>query len=158
MTFSTVEQAAVSDIDLLREIADECGLSPWSYQSFVDELAREDSIMLLARSDSAEAVGFIVGRTISAESVAEIYNIGVTKVFRGRGIGKILLDEFLKRARQASAEKVWLEVRSLNAAAIAFYEQNGFQISSKRINFYSNPADDALLMELDFSVTSADKA
>jgi len=155
MTFSTVEPACVSDIEALREIADECRLSPWSYQSFVDELARDDSIMLLVRSGSAEAVGFIVGRTIPAESGAEIYNIGVTKAFRRQGVGKILLDEFLKRARQANAEKVWLEVRSLNAAAIAFYERNGFQISSKRINFYSNPSDDALLMELDFSISAA---
>jgi ribosomal-protein-alanine N-acetyltransferase len=155
MTFSTVEPASVSDIQALREIADECGLSPWSYQSFVNELARDDSIMLLIRDSPGKPIGFIVGRTISAESGAEIYNIGVTKTFRRQGVGKILLDEFLKRARQANAEKVWLEVRSLNAAAIAFYERHGFQISSKRRNFYSNPPDDAILMELDFSIRAA---
>ena len=156
MSVIQVESIIPSDIDALREIADECGLSPWSYRNFKDELARDDSIMLLVRSGSGKAAGFIIGRIIHVESGAEIYNIGVTETFRGQGVGKILLDEFLKRARQATAEKIWLEVRSLNAVAIAFYERNGFKAYSRRIKFYSNPVDDALLMELDFSTSAAE--
>ena len=156
MSSFPVESIISSDIDALREIADKCGLSPWSHRNFTDELARDDSIMLLVRSGSGKAVGFIIGRMIHAESGAEIYNIGVTKAFRGQGVGKILLDEFLKRARQANTQKVWLEVRSLNTVAITFYERNSFKAYSRRINFYSNPADDAILMELDFSTSGAE--
>jgi [ribosomal protein S18]-alanine N-acetyltransferase len=145
----SIEPITESDIDELLKIADECGLSPWTRQNFIDELSRDDSIMLLTRNGPDRTVGFVVGRIILGDSEAEIYNIGVTEGSRRLGIAKTLLAEFLKRGKRAGVESVWLEVRSLNAGAIAFYEENGFQARAKRRNFYSNPVDDAILMERD---------
>src|SRR5689334_16849276 len=148
----SVEEIIASDIGELLEIADECGLSPWSRQSFTDELARDDSILLLSRIESGKVIGFIVGRIITTNAEAEIYNIAVMPEFRRRGLGKLLLDEFLKRCIRGGVDKIWLEVRSLNTSAIAFYEHYGFQSRATRKDFYSNPVDDALVMELDISM------
>jgi [ribosomal protein S18]-alanine N-acetyltransferase len=148
----SVEEITASDIGELLEIADECGLGPWSRQNFADELARDDSILLLSRIESGKVIGFLVGRVIAGSAEGEINNIAVTPEFRRRGLGKLLLDEFLKRCIRGGVDKIWLEVRSLNASAIAFYKRYGFQRRSTRKNFYSNPVDDALVMELDISM------
>src|SRR5258708_21815718 len=147
----SVERIHTDDINSLVEIADERGLSSWSYQNFVDELARDDAIMLLARSDSDRIAGFVIGRITLGNSTrfsfeAEIYNIGVNSRFRRLGIGKKLLGSFVDRSKAANVSRIWLEVRSSNSNAISFYKQNGFRAHSKRKDFYSNPVEDAIIM------------
>ena len=39
-----------------------------------------------------------------------------------------------------------LEVRKSNAAAIAVYQKNGFQIAGMRKDYYRKPMEDALIM------------
>ncbi len=50
----------------------------------------------------------------------------VAAPWRGRGVGKKLLDACLAWARESGAHKICLEVWPHNAAAIALYEKNGF--------------------------------
>lgn len=154
-TFS-LRQIRTEDIDELLEIADKSGLSPWSRQNYVDELARGDSIMLLAKSESGLVEGFIIGRLILGESddhpfEAEIYNIAVRETSRRSGAGKMLLDTFIERCKSANAGRIWLEVRLSNIGAIAFYKRIGFTMASTRWAFYSNPVEDAIVMKLDLA-------
>lgn len=146
----SIEPVRSSDIPSLIEIADECDLSFWSHQGFMDELARNDSVMLLIRADAAIA-GFIIGRVVPGNSPettseAEIYNIGVAKEFRRRGAGRELLKAFVERCCMTGSGAIWLEVRASNSNAVNFYESCGFQAQSIRKGFYSNPAEDAIIM------------
>lgn len=146
-------QIEIPDIPAVIDIADECGLSPWSRQNLVDELSLPDSIMLLIKKGDMQPVGFIVGRVIKGNldgstTEGEIYNIAVVVEFRGRGLGSKLLDSFRERCKTAGVGVVWLEVRASNLSAIAFYESNGFVKHSVRTGFYSNPTDDAFIMSL----------
>lgn len=52
---------------------------------------------------------------------------GVNPLFRGRGIAKILLQEAIRRMREADVDIVTLEVRIDNTNAIAAYNKAGFQ-------------------------------
>jgi RimJ/RimL family protein N-acetyltransferase len=52
--------------------------------------------------------------------------------FRGRGIGRRLLDGCIDWARAAGAHKVDLEVWPHNAAALRLYEAAGFSIEGRR--------------------------
>lgn len=52
---------------------------------------------------------------------------GVNPLFRGRGIAKILLQEAIRRMREADVDTVTLEVRIDNTNALAAYNTAGFQ-------------------------------
>lgn len=136
--------------DLIR-IAEETNLSPWSAQSYLDEMKNPDAVMLRLESDDNLTVGFVVGRIIlggliEAQTDAEIYNIAVIQPLRKNGHGQTLLDSFLDKCRERSTVDVWLEVRESNASAIRFYERNGFERVQTRNHFYTDPVENALMM------------
>ncbi len=139
--------------DLIR-IADETNLSPWSAQSYLDEMKNPDAVLLRLESGDNQTVGFVVGRIIlggliEARTDAEVYNIAVIEPLQKRGLGQVLLDAFLAACRERSAVQVWLEVRESNVQAIQFYERNGFETTQTRNSFYQDPRENALLMRLD---------
>ncbi|HKX84885.1 MAG TPA: ribosomal protein S18-alanine N-acetyltransferase [Pyrinomonadaceae bacterium] len=134
-----------ADIDQCIEIGRASGLSYWSRESFADELARSDSIALVARSGEKVA-GFVVGRFIESEKIAEIYNIGVRLDSKREGVGRQLLVSFEERSRKQDVNSIWLEVRASNSSAIAFYRNAEFSQMSVRKGFYANPPEDAILM------------
>ena len=92
---------------------------------------------------SASLCGFLVARHLAPEW--ELENIVVAPSARRQGIGRQLLDAWLARARETHSSAVFLEVRESNAAARSLYEKAGFQQVGRRNQYYSHPAEDALL-------------
>lgn len=90
-------------------------------------------------------VGF-AGMMIIAED-AELLYIAVDNIYRKQGIGQYLLEHVMQTAQENQAYRILLEVRESNASAVNFYEKNGFHMISQRKNYYSNPVEDALIME-----------
>lgn len=139
------------DIAELIELGEECGLSPWTAQNYLDELKNPDSLMIRLESSNNLTIGFIVGRRVPAvdndtDVDAEIYNIAVSPKYRNRGLGDSLLLEFLSNCVENKVRFVWLEVRESNTPAIDFYTHRGFSAISKRRSFYRDPVEDAILM------------
>ena len=66
------------------------------------------------------------------------------------GGGIFLVAEQVARAKKKGLTFVTLEVRESNAPAIALYAGAGFAPVGTRKNFYSNPAENALLMTINF--------
>lgn len=64
---------------------------------------------------------------LAGEKAIEIQRIYVRQSFIGRKIGKHLMEECLKIARQKKYETVWLGVWEYNPRAIHFYENWGFE-------------------------------
>lgn len=127
----------------------ECGLSPWSYEDYRDELLRPDAIMLRFSLRDDGCIGFIVGRIVPGDSEspdAEIYNIGVSPKQQRSGVGSSLLQGFLEVCRRAAVCNVWLDVRKANLTAQAFYASFGFETVGTRRGFYNDPIDDSLIM------------
>jgi ribosomal-protein-alanine N-acetyltransferase len=69
-----------------------------------------------------------------------IHSTAVKLIHRRKGFGKML---FL-HALESSKKRLWLEVRSKNRGAIAFYKSMGMKIAEKVANYYGE--DDALIM------------
>jgi ribosomal-protein-alanine N-acetyltransferase len=67
---------------------------------------------------------------------------------RHRGIAKSLVTTALETGLAQSAHRAVLEVRASNRAAQALYEGFGFRQVAVRSKYYSNPVEDAVLMEL----------
>ena len=147
-----IRRFSEGDCNIVFELSEDLGLSPWSVQDYRDELERGDSRMLIAERGRS-VCGFIVGRIVPGnledEVDAEIYNIGVSAAYQRSGVGAALIEKFLGLCRAAGAKFVWLEVRSANSNAIAFYERAGFQEFATRPKFYRDPEDDAIVMRLD---------
>jgi len=149
-----IRSIEASHVGALIALGDDTNLSPWSAQSYLDELKDPRSIMLRLESHENVTVGFVVGRIVSAADDenaidADIYNIAVDPAVQGNGNGQMLLDAYLEKCRVSMVRSVWLEVRESNQTAIKFYVRNGFYAVTTRKHFYTNPPEHALLMRLD---------
>lgn len=137
--------ATENDLDVVHEIESESQSNPWSLKMFQDELHREErGLFWVVESDIV--LGFAVFDLIRPE--AELLNVSIRSVERGKGCGRYLLEGCLKELKERGFERVLLEVRSSNAAAIGLYLGLGFVVDGKRTNYYDHPKEDAILMSL----------
>ena len=116
---------------------------PWSERDICDTICTEGAMCYSAIKDGVP-VAYIIGRIIAPE--AEIYRIATHPDYRGRGIAYRLLDYAVKTERGRGLERLFLEVRSKNLAALSLYRAYGFEKIGIRKNYYKNPDDDALVM------------
>ena len=139
-----IDRLQEKDIDQVAQIEAEIFSVPWSIKSFKDALASEQNIYLKAETDG-QIVGYC-GIWTSFES-ADLCNIAVKKEFRKAGLGQKLLEAGIQAAAAKGVERILLEVRQSNKAAIRLYEKNGFQTIGLRKSYYTKPVEDAILME-----------
>jgi ribosomal-protein-alanine N-acetyltransferase len=146
----------MTEHDLLEvvEIEESTGLSRWGWAAYYSELQGTNrELMLVARVAGAEhrrilprLAGYIVGR-LGADEL-HINNVAVRDIYRRRGIGRALLGHILEAGKRAGVPHAFLELRAGNAAALALYEECGFRVTSRRIRYYSEPVEDALVMTI----------
>jgi len=91
----------------------------------------------------SKLAGFIVARIVGPEW--EIENLAVCAAARRQHLGTRLVLEIVELARSRGATSVWLEVRQSNSAARALYEGCGFVQTGSRVDYYRDPAEDAVL-------------
>ena len=89
--------------------------------------------LTVAREEGRGVIGFSLSRTIRDE--AELLLIAVQPSNRRRGVGLVLLNDFLETARQAGATRLHLEVRDGNPA-IAMYRRAEFMLAGRRRKYY----------------------
>lgn len=91
--------------------------------------AHPAAFALLARAEGA-FVGVAVCvwgfSTFAGRPSLNIHDLAVLPAFRGRGIGRSLLEEAERRARARDSAKLTLEVHDSNAGAKRLYERFGF--------------------------------
>lgn len=128
-----------ADILPISELEKECFPDePWSFQMLVSSYETEAFYGVLAE-DGGEIVGY-GGITVTCDT-ADIANVAVTEAFRHSGVGSSVLSELLSIAKSRGAQKVFLEVRVSNSAAMALYLKNGFKGIYARTRYYSNGED-----------------
>ena len=127
----------------LAEIEKACFHAPWSADMLREELGK--GLFLVAEQDGAVA-GYVGCQTVLDEGY--ITNVAVSPDCRRQGIGRALIAELTERAKRAGLAFVTLEARASNAPAITLYEGAGFRRVGVRKNFYTAPAEDAVLMTL----------
>ena len=129
-------------------------LSHWSIDSYY-RLLNDDSFTssFVAEIEDDNGRPKIVGFVIFhiAADVSEIYNIAVESSYARCGIGHQLMAAAIGESNRRKASKVVLEVRKTNNPAINFYLKFKFKIGGERKNYYSNPVEDAYVMELEIS-------
>jgi ribosomal-protein-alanine N-acetyltransferase len=116
--------------------------TPWSLAMFVLELSKPSSICLAAHGPDGEIHGYLV--CARYDKVWHLMNVAVSPERRRRGIAVGLIEEMFERSGDES--RFTLEVRESNKAAIAMYEQLGFQRAGRRQRYYQDNGEDALIM------------
>jgi ribosomal-protein-alanine N-acetyltransferase len=125
-------------------------LSHWSVDSYhrlISDEAFTSSYVAEAEQANGRTsiVGFIIFHV--ASDASEIYNIAVESDHARSGIGKQLMKAAIEDSLVRRARKIVLEVRKSNTPAINFYLGFAFRIVGERRNYYSNPLEDAYVME-----------
>ncbi|MCL1792293.1 MAG: ribosomal protein S18-alanine N-acetyltransferase [Oscillospiraceae bacterium] len=132
-------------IEPIFEIETESFGDPWSKQSFAAIFA-SPHYMGFAAIDGAEVAGYLIARRMPPE--IEILNIAVAKSKRRKKIATGLFCALFEYAKAEKTERLLLEVRRSNSAALGLYKKLGFGIDGFRKNYYSNPKEDAALMSV----------
>ena len=116
----------------------------WSEESFGEALSWSGGVALVSEMEGM-VTGFLIGRRV--EQDAEILNLGVVASARRAGQGSALLTAALEEFRMRGVSRVFLEVRESNANGIAFYAKHGFAKTGKRLKYYRQPDEAALVLE-----------
>lgn len=130
-------------IDGVCKIEEACFAHPWSRQSVESELANENSVFIVA-VEGEKVIGYIGMSVVIDEGY--IFNVAVNADFRRKGVGTALINELVTYGKKNNLCFITLEVRESNQAAISLYSDFGFIRVGERKNYYSDPAENAILM------------
>jgi ribosomal-protein-alanine N-acetyltransferase len=120
------------------EFAEPMG-SQWTAKQLEDDLTKQTAVVLVLEID-ARIVGHAVAWCVL--DALEIMTLAVSPLIRRQGLGQQLLHALLQARPHQSA---FLELRESNRAALALYEQAGFERVGRRKRYYRN-GEDALIM------------
>ena len=115
--------AEIEDIDSIVKIEKECFTDAWSWESFHYCFMSPFYVNIVARINGA-IVGYGFMKSIYED--AELLRIAVSSSYRRLDIGYRILDYLINEVKNNGAEKVFLDVRKSNEAAISLYEKMGF--------------------------------
>ncbi|MBH0197964.1 MAG: ribosomal protein S18-alanine N-acetyltransferase [Nitrospira sp.] len=134
------------------QLEEACFSAPWTRKMLEAELTGNQFARFLV------AVGCEEGKT--TESIIgyhcfwivfeelRLMNLAVRASMRREGIGQALALEAVRVGAGLAASRALLEVRASNEAAQGLYRKLGFVPISTRRQYYTNPTEDAVIMEL----------
>lgn len=73
-----------------------------------------------------------------ARGMHYLAHLGVAPAWRGRGIGRALIDELVRRGVRAGRRRMVLDVAATNPRAQALYERLGFAVTGERRSALAN--------------------
>ncbi|MBZ4672290.1 MAG: ribosomal-protein-alanine acetyltransferase [Deferribacteraceae bacterium] len=136
-----IRVATLTDLEEIVKIENENYDTPWSYESFLNELYSDKSTIYVYELEG-EITGYVVLYILIDE--IDIANISVKKEYQGCKIGSRLMEFVLNKY---IGYMFYLEVREDNMKAIALYEKFGFKSYSMRKDYYGRGIN-AILMKL----------
>ena len=132
------------DIPVIAEMEGRCfPHDAWSKEMLADVVGAPYQWQVLAE-EGGQVCGYCCLIVVCED--AEVGNIAVDTPFRGKGIGKALMEAMHQRAKEKGATQSFLEVRVSNASAIALYKKFGYESYGIRARYYED-GEDAMVMK-----------
>ena len=143
MSTTAVEIRRLTYADLPQVIAIERRAfpTPWSLAMFVLELSKPGG-ECLAALHGGRLVGYVVCSRY--DDAWHIMNVAVEPRLTRTGIATTLLNDLLTRLEPDA--RITLEVRPSNAPGIELYRAFGFLPAGRRLRYYQDNGEDALVM------------
>lgn len=149
-TFGDVMFSAMLPKDLPEVVAIESSVHthPWSIGNFEDALSA-GYIAEVLRDVQGNALGYFLCMPVIDET--EILDIAVSASLHRQGLGHFLINRMVHLAKAQQMQRILLEVRVSNHAAIQLYQHCGFVEIGRRKQYYPVDAthrEDAIMMQL----------
>ncbi|MBQ3030625.1 MAG: ribosomal protein S18-alanine N-acetyltransferase [Agathobacter sp.] len=151
-----IREMTLQDVSAVAAIEKMCFSLPWSEQSLIDSVKREDTMFLVCEEfdeknsddtgDVNSNIAGYIGMYLSFDE-GDITNVAVSPAHRKKGYGAALVSKAKELAKEKQLEMILLEVRVSNAPAISLYKKMGFEELGIRKNFYEHPVEDAIIMK-----------
>ena len=109
-------------------------------RTYLDTLIKGDNSFIYVYLIDSKVCGYLI--VLDSIDVYEILAIATIEEYRNKGIAQKLLNKI-------KIKNIFLEVRETNQTAINFYKKNKFKEISIRKNYYSKPAENAIIMKLE---------
>lgn len=141
MSELTIRRATADDLDEINRIEHssfDADAFPRRVLRYLSSRAR-GGCFVAERQGRAE--GYISLLTKKGWNGVRIYSVAVDTQARGKGVGAALVGFAAEFAKSAGMEKVSLEVRTDNQAAIGLYKKYGFSITGRLKAYYHDGAD-----------------
>lgn len=141
-----LEAAAASDAPELEALERLCSSHPWTERHFAEAIrgGAGERVALLRTLDRTIG-GYCVWQEVADE--VHIHNLAIAPSRRRQGLGRRLLAVCLGLASRRQARRAFLDVRAGNEGARSLYLGLGFREVGARVRYYSEPAEDAVLLE-----------
>jgi ribosomal-protein-alanine N-acetyltransferase len=138
------------DIPVLEKLEGETNLSFWgteNYRRFLEEFPEYFGCkaIVFGERPRKRLAGFFLARSLF--ETLEILKLGVFPEFQRRGLGTTLMQAAYSEGLRRGCTRCFLEVRKSNENAIQFYYGHKFKVSGTRLNYYTDPVEDAWIME-----------
>ena len=142
-----VRRMTIADLDAVVAIEEATFPTPWSKDSFRQEIERNVAARYLVAEKDGQVIGYAGAWVILDES--HITNIAIAEVQRGNGYGRVLTQALMQYLANLGAEYATLEVRKSNIRAQNLYKSLGFIQLGVRKRYYEDNQEDALIMVCD---------
>lgn len=143
----TVRRMTLEDLDDVTAIEAATFPTPWSRESFRQELERNVAARYLVAVKDERVIGYAGAWIILDES--HITNIAIAEAERGHGYGRLLTTALMQYLSNLGAAYATLEVRRSNLRAQNLYESLGFVRLGVRKQYYEDNREDAFIMVCD---------
>jgi len=126
---------------------------------FYESLLAEIPEAFLVAEISGRVMGYIMCKTeygfsnfkkLGFVKKGHVVSVAVLSEYRGRGIGRTLVEEALNGVKLKKCDELYLEVRCSNNEAVRLYEKMGF-IIKQRLKSYYRDGEDAYMMAIEFA-------
>ena len=143
----TLREMTVEDLDQVMELEKDLFRVPWTREGYFTFLIREDTLFL-----AVEEKGKILAYSgvLMVLDEGDVLNVAVARERQREGIGQFLMESMIRLTGELGVKTLHLEVRKSNETAIRLYERTGFSRVGIRRNYYTDPAEDAVLMTVKF--------
>ena len=135
-----------ADLDRIMEIEPVIYAHPWTRGNFDDSMRVGYGCWVI------DCGGVVAGYGVLMIGVREAHllNLSIAPEWQGRGLGRSLLEHFVRIGRDSDAQQMFLEVRPSNMSARRLYADFGFCDICVRRGYYPGAGgrEDAILMGL----------
>ncbi|WP_312856017.1 ribosomal protein S18-alanine N-acetyltransferase [Nocardioides stalactiti] len=140
----SVRAATVDDVTAVVDLEVLAFVDPWSVNLLDEGIS---GLLPTTRYLVAESAGGFVGYAVVsvAQDVAELQRIATAPAARRTGVATALLAAVVAHAADLGAERLLLEVREDNDAALGFYGGAGFAEVARRPRYYRDGTDAVVL-------------
>lgn len=134
-----------ADIDAVLAIELQIHNHPWTRGMFIDSLTGGHEGWLMIRGK--ELIAYAILMPVLDE--IHLLDIGVAKNWQRQGFGEKIYNLIIMLYKDRGMQKLLLEVRQSNAAALALYRHAGCREIGRRKGYYptTDGREDAIVME-----------